>query len=259
MDPALVVVFLAGVVGGGLNAVAGGGTFVTFPALTLVAGVPAVRANATSTVGLWPGAAASVFAYRAELRAARHLRLLSVCSLAGGLTGALLLLWLPSQVFDRLVPFLLLLATVLFAAGPPLGRWLRRRSAAGAADGMPHEHSALVVALVQFAVAVYGGYFGGGLGIMMLAAFGLLELGDVREMNATKTVQQAAVNCMAVATFVLAGAVAWWYALALLGGALVGGYGGASVARRLSDRVIRAVVIGTGLVMSAVFFLRAWA
>lgn len=257
MDRDALVLFLAAVLGGTLNAVAGGGTFITFPALTLVAGVPDVRANATSTVALWPGSVASVGAYRRELHDVRHLRLLTACSLAGGIIGALLLLWLPSEVFKRLVPFLLLLATVLFAISPPLTRWLRSRrklEKAGFIDAPAH--SPLALGIVQFIVAVYGGYFGGGIGIMMLAAFGILELGDVQRMNATKTVLQTVINGVAVATFIVAGAVVWSRALVMLAGAIVGGYGGASIARRLDSRIIRAFVIITGLVTTVIFFSR---
>jgi uncharacterized membrane protein YfcA len=257
VDLSSLVLFLAAAIGGTLNAVAGGGTFITFPALTLLAGVPDVRANATSTVALWPGSVASVGAYRQELRRAGHLPLLSGVSLVGGAAGALLLLWLPPGVFTRLVPFLLLLATVLFAVSPSVTRWLRSRRASDP-DGCTAAptHSPLLVGAVQFVVAVYGGYFGGGIGIMMLAAFGLLELGDVRHNNATKTLLQHMINGVAVVTFIVAGAVVWSRALVMLAGAVVGGYGGASVARRLPDRIIRTFVITTGLVMSAIFFVR---
>jgi uncharacterized membrane protein YfcA len=257
VDAYSIVLFFAAMIGGTLNAVAGGGTFVTFPALTLLAGVPDVRANATSTVALWPGSVASVGAYRRELRRASHLPLLTAVSLAGGALGAFLLLWLPSEVFSRLVPFLLLLATVLFAVSPSITRWLRKRrpdDPEAALHG--RKQNPVVLGVVQFVVAIYGGYFGGGIGIMMLAAFGLLELGDIRHTNATKTVLQTVINGVAVVTFIAAGAVAWPRALVMLAGAVVGGYGGASVARRLPDKVIRTFVIGTGLVMTAIFLVR---
>jgi uncharacterized membrane protein YfcA len=242
--------------GGALNSVAGGGSFLTFPAL-IVTGVPPVQANATSTAALWPGSLMSVAAYRRELRGRRGLALLAGTSVAGGVLGALLLLRTPQAVFVQLVPYLLLAATLLFAFGGALTRHVRQRFRLHVVDS-PDMPAAMLagVALLQLAIATYGGYFGGGIGILMLAALALLGMDDLHAMNALKTLMASCINGVAVLTFVLAGAVAWPQALLMLGAAMAGGYGGAHYARKMDQRLVRRFVIAVGFAMTAYFFLR---
>ncbi len=237
-----------------LNAVAGGGSFLTFPALVF-AGVPPVNANATSTVALWPGTVASAGAYRDEFDTQRRTPLLlGGVSVIGGVVGAALLLRTLQATFSQLVPWLLLLATVLFAFGGAATKWLRARLGHGAGSSW---RATAGVAALQFVVAVYGGYFGGGIGIVMLALLVLLGMEKLHTMNALKTILASCINGVAVLTFILAGAVAWSAAIVMIVGAIVGGYGAAYFARRLDQRLIRPFVIVVGLSMTAYFFLRA--
>jgi uncharacterized membrane protein YfcA len=250
------VLFLAALAGGALNSVAGGGSFLTFPSL-LLGGVPPVQANATSTTALWPGSLMSVAAYRREFRHRNGIVLLGAASLAGGLLGAVLLLRTPQAVFVRLVPYLLLLATLLFAFGGALTRSLRTRlNLHLAGDAAPSWGSLAGVAALQFVIATYGGYFGGGIGILMLASLALLGMEDMHEMNALKTMMATCINGVAVVTFVLAGAVAWAPAAVMIGGAILGGYGGAHFARRLPPRLVRRFVIAVGVTLTLYFFVR---
>jgi len=190
-----------------MNSVAGGGTFLTFPALVF-AGVPSVMANATSTVAVFPGALASAWAYRKDFPRLEGMsaRTILLISLLGGAAGALLLIFTPQHTFDRLVPWLLLAATVLFAAGKKLTPWLRRHIHIGPA----------ALCSIQFVIALYGGYFGGAIGIMMLALFGLFGLTSITEMNALKTLLGGLLNAVAVVCFIIAGQVQWTPALIML-------------------------------------------
>jgi uncharacterized membrane protein YfcA len=250
IDPGTALLLLgAAAVGGALNAVAGGGSFFTFPALVF-AGIPAVPANATSTLALWPGSLASVAAYRNELgQEGRRLWGFGLASLLGGVAGAALLVHTPSSAFERLVPFLLLAATLLFTFGPGLTARLRVKQAA-----MPF----WAAVLVQGVISVYGGYFGGGMGMMMLAAFALLGMGDLHRMNGLKALLAVVINGVALATFVAGGIIAWRHGLLMTVGAIVGGYGGAALARRVDPRGVRLFIITSGFVLSAVFFGRAF-
>lgn len=245
------ILFIAAVIGGTLNAVAGGGSFFTFPAL-LLAGVPSVAANATSTVALWPGAVASVGAYRREIAGAPNLLVLSGASLVGGAAGALVLLHTPPALFSRMVPYLLLGATLLFAFGGTLTRLAaRRRAAATVAPRRP-----LGLAVAQFMIATYGGFFGGGIGILMLSAMRVAGHQDIHVMNGIKTLQSTVINGIAVVIFILAGKIFWPEALLMIAGAIVGGYACASGARRVPQPVIRGLVIAVGFAMSAYFLVR---
>lgn len=251
-DPALLLALAASAAAAGaMNSVAGGGTFLTFPAL-LVAGVPPIVANATSSVALWPGSLASAGGYREELRAERRLLpLFAAASAVGGLLGAVLLLLTPPPTFAALVPLLLLSATLIFALGPHLTERLRLGSP-GEASG----RQLAAIAVFQVGIAIYGGYFGAGIGILMLAALSLLGMKHIHHMNGLKVVLAAVINGVANVTFVLAGIVDWGFALPMVVGAIVGGYGGARVARRIEPRYVRWVVIAVGLALSAYFFLR---
>lgn len=247
MDPAtLALLLLAAMAAGALNAVAGGGSFFTFPAL-LFAGVPAVPANATSTVSLWPASLASAAAFREDLAHERRaLRTLGAVSLLGGLAGALLLLVTPERAFEGLVPWLLLVATLVFAVGPWLTARLRARALHLPLAGM---------ALVQLVVATYGGYFGGGMGILMLAAFAAMGMDDLNAMNGLKAILGVLINGVAVAAFVLAGIVAWQHALPMLAAGIVGGYAGARMSRKVPKQAVRAFVVLVGAALTTYFFL----
>lgn len=248
------LVFLVGaaVVAGALNSVAGGGSFLTFPAL-LFAGVPPISANATNTVALWPGSLASIGGYREELQQERRvLKVLAGVSLAGGLVGALLLLGTPERTFTKLIPWLLLGATLIFALG---GRVTDRLRGTAPEQGAPPRRLG-AVAPVQFAIAVYGGYFGGGIGILMLAALAVLGMRDIHRMNGLKVVLATLINGVAIVAFLAAGVVDVPVGLAMAVGAVVGGYGGARTARRLPPEWVRGFVIAVGAVLTVVFFLR---
>jgi uncharacterized membrane protein YfcA len=239
----------AGLLAGAMNALAGGGSFVTLPAL-IATGVPSVAANASSTVALYPGGATSAFVYRnglAEICGVPAGRVLAA-TLAGGLVGALLLLWTPASIFDRLLPWLLLVATVMLASGPRLGPALRARFSAGAS----------MVLAVQFLLGIYGGYFGGAVGLMMIAAWSLIAGADIKALNPSRTLMVTAANTAAVLCFVLAGAVHWPATLLVGAGALAGGYLGAQAGRRLPSGVVRAATLLIATGMTAVFFVRAY-
>lgn len=251
--------FFAAVLGGTLNAVAGGGSFITFPTL-IFTGMPAINANATSTTALWPGAVASIGGYRGMLRFERRLLLLlSGVSVLGGVFGALLLLHTRPTVFLRLVPYLLLLATLLFAFGGTITSRLRQRGEGkngtnGAAG--PFHLSLTWVVLLQFIISVYGGFFGGGIGILMLATLSFMGMKDIHSANALKSLLNACINGVAVVTFLIAGAIFWGQAAVMILGAIVGGYGGAAIARRLNPILVRRFVILVGIITSIYFFVR---
>jgi uncharacterized membrane protein YfcA len=254
MTPAsAVALFVVSVIGGVLNSLVGGGTFVVFPTL-LLTGVPAIQANATNTTALWPGVLFSLFAWRREAATAPYKALLAVTSLVGGAAGALLLLKTPPVLFERSVPFLLLAATLMFTLNPLLAK---RLSAVEGPATISRTRLAATTGLVLL-IAVYGGYFGGGIGLLILAALGLLGLTDYHHMNAFRLILSCCANAVAVAVFALAGAVYWPAASLMLVGAIVGGYGGARVMRRIPAPILRRLVIGFGLAMSAYFFYRQW-
>lgn len=238
----------AGLLAGAMNALAGGGSFVTLPAL-IAAGVPSVAANATSTLALYPGGLASAWVYRGGLRqvAGVPVRPMLAVTLAGGLVGALLLLWTPSSAFDAILPWLLLVATLALAFGPRLAPWLARHARLGAGP----------ILALQFALGVYGGYFGGAVGLMMMAAWSLLAGADLKALNPARTLMVSAANTVAVVCFAIAGAVRWREALIMGAAAVVGGYLGAHLGRRLDPRLVRAATIALSVAMTAVFFARA--
>ncbi|GAB4349900.1 MAG: sulfite exporter TauE/SafE family protein [Gammaproteobacteria bacterium] len=235
----------AAFLGGGLNAVAGGGSFFTFPAL-VYAGVPAVTANASGTLALLPGYVASTWGFREDLRASRSLslRALFLASMMGGAIGASLLLVTPDATFRSIVPWLLLAATLLFATGPLLLRRLNRAGEAG-----PVAQSTGV-----FLVSIYGGYFNGGLGIVLLAAFSLLGHHNLNAMNGLKNLASAVLTTIAVLLYAYGGVIVWQQALVMMVAAVVGGYVFARLSRRLPVMVVRTVVVATGAVMTVLFF-----
>lgn len=244
--------FIAAILGGTLNSVAGGGSFITFPTL-IFTGVKPIQANATSTVALWPGSIASLGAYRGSITTPRAMMVsLSIVSAIGGALGALLLIHTQQSTFVRLIPYLLLAATLIFSFGNAVVGSVRSRM--GQRQSRPWV-SAVGVHTLQFVIAVYGGFFGGGIGILMLATFTLLSLGDINNMNAVKALLTSAINGVAIVLFVAAGKVEWLPAAIMIVGAIIGGYGGAAVARRLDARLVRAFVIIVGFVMTAYFFI----
>lgn len=242
-----VLVFCAGLVAGSMNALAGGGSFVTLPALISI-GIPSVQANATSTVGLYPGTAASAWAYRDSLRSigSVSLQTLLLAALVGGAIGALLLLWTPTKIFDVVLPWLLLIATLTLAFGRQLGEWLRRRWHIGPS----------VVLLTQLVLGIYGGYFGGAVGIMMVAVWGLLDSSDPKSLNAPRTLLVTAANTIAVLIFIAAGAVRWREAVVMLIGASIGGYCGALLGRRASSGIVRGATLLIAAAITVLFFVR---
>jgi uncharacterized protein len=247
------LLFLAAVGGGALNSVAGGGSFLTFPTL-LFTGVSPIIANATSTVALWPGSIASAGAYRKDVRAYRQLLVpFSIASLAGGYLGARILLRTSDGDFRALVPWLLLVATLVFAFGGQVVSRLRRKRDA---ERPATTTSTAVAVATQLVIATYGGFFGGGMGILMLATFTILGMSDIHAMNGMKNWLAVCINGVAVVTFVAAGAVLWPQAVVMLGGAILGGYGGASLAKKVDAVHVRRFVIALGLGLSAYFFIR---
>jgi uncharacterized protein len=251
--PHAIILFFAGALGGAMNAVAGGGSFIAFPAL-LFTGVAAIPANATNTLALWVGTAASGGAYRHRLNISRRVMTpLLVMSAIGGLAGAILLIRTPAQTFLRLIPWLMLGATLLFAFG--------RKLTSRFSGGIAHDASSNAIASASFfelIVATYGGYFGGGIGIMNLAMLAALGMTDIHAMNALKLVIVTVINGVAAATFIATGAVVWPQAVVLTLGAVIGGYSAAHFAQKLPQHWIRGMVIVIGLSMSVYFFIRAY-
>lgn len=244
------LLFPAAVIAGLMNSVAGGGSFFTFPAL-LFTGVPAIPANATSTIAVWPGSLASATAYRKRLPwKASVLIPLIAASLAGGLLGAGLLLHTPQDTFLRLIPFLFLAATLFFAFGK---RLLKFGKPLEDATAKPPALLVAGVAALQFVTAIYGGFFGGGMGILMLAFLTLLPLGDIHAMNAVKTVLGTVINGVAIVAFVLARVIYWPQGVLMLVGAVLGGYAGAHYAQKVNPAKVRGVVIFVGFALSFIF------
>jgi uncharacterized membrane protein YfcA len=247
---------------GVMNAMAGGGTILTFPALVVV-GLPAIAANATSTVALLPGTVASFLGYRHELRDHVHwFRRLLVPSLIGGAIGSVLLLRTPERTFELLAPLLVLFATVLFVLQGLVARRLAARAsgaAAGAAGAeFPGAARWTTAALLQLAVAVYGGYFGAGIGILMLALLGWLGVSNIHAANGLKNFFGFCINSVAAAWFVVQGAVVWPAALVVVVGATLGGYSGARFARRIGREKARAAVVVIGLLVTAILLWQRW-
>jgi uncharacterized membrane protein YfcA len=269
----LLLVVLAAVIGGAINSIAGGGTLITFPALVGL-GVPPIVANATSTVALWPGAVGSIFGYRNELAGARAWAVrFAVPSLLGGLVGALLLLRTPAERFDAIVPWLVLGATLLFLIQRPLMAAIKQRTRPEASGQKPEEepdHEERLTStsdpatrpptagllLCQFGIAVYGGYFGAGIGILMLAALGFMGFTNVHRMNGLKNWGGLCINVTAAATFAILGLVYWPVAIAMAIGATIGGYAGSRLAQRVRQDVVRSAVIVIGFVASIWLFLQ---
>jgi hypothetical protein len=239
----------AGVLAGAMNALAGGGSFVTLPAL-IAAGVPSVQANTSSTVAMYPSQLFNAWLYRDGLKpfGGVSLRALVIVSLIGGAMGAVLLLKTPTQAFDVALPWLMLSATLALAFARQLGEWLRRRVSMGPG----------VALAIQWVLGVYGGYFGGAVGLMMIAVWGLLHDSDPKSMNAPRTLLVATANTVAVIIFLAAHAVYWREASAMLTGALLGGYFGTQIGKRSSARVVRALTLALSAGITLAFFVKVY-
>ncbi len=245
----LLFLFGAGLLAGAMNSLAGGGTFVTLPAL-IAAGVPSVAANASSTAALWPGAivgAATYFTVWPPICGTRPRPMLAVTIVGGGV-GSVLLLSTPSASFDVLLPWLLLLATLALAFGRRIG---------AALQGRMRNFGALVL-VVQFTLGVYGGYFGGAVGLMMVAAWSLLGERDIKALNGPRMILVAAANTVAVLVFIGAGAIQWAQSLPMLAGGVLGGFAGARLGRRLPSGAVRIATIAATAAITVAFFARAY-
>lgn len=246
MNQTLPLLFCAGFLASSLNAAAGGGSFVSFPAL-ISAGVSPLLANTSSTVALLPGSLASVWAYKPDVRPFEQVSMKAMIWLTfiGGGLGALLLLYTPAEDFNRLVPWLLLTGSLAFAFGRQLGNWLRTKFRIGP----------IFVLAMQFLLGIYGGYFGGAMGIMLLAVWSIFGLSDIQHMNANRTLLVALANTIAVVLFIVAGKVAWLQTCWMLAGTILGGYYGARLTRMIPARYLRLGITIFNFVLTAIFFI----
>lgn len=244
--------FIAAMLAGGINSVAGGGTLVSFPALVAF-GVPTINANATNTSSLWPGSVSGAFAYARDTeRDGKLVWTLLIPSALGSLAGAFALVATPEETFRRVVPFLVLFATLLFAFKDVYAKLTRRE--------VDIEHVSWLGRvwgiLFQFFIAAYGGYFGAGIGVLMLGSFSIMGLRDVHKMNAMKTILAAMINFLAFCFFALRGLVIWHLAAWMAIGAILGGYLGARLAKRINQKMLRVFIIATGLIVSGWLLFR---
>ena len=250
---------LAAAAAGAINAIAGGGTLLTFPALRFTPLLAAnthngsIIANATSTIALLPGSIASAWGYRTELRNCKQwVVALTLPSLIGGGVGAELLVRGGSRIFDPLVPWLILAAAILFLLQPALARYFRQH----AAHGPPGPSLLTAIVIFQFFIGVYGGYFGAGIGILMLSSLSFLGLADIHHVNALKTYLAFCMNGVSAILFIVRDQVYWPYGLAMAAAAIVGGYVGARLARTLKPSAVRWIVIAIGFGLAAYYFYR---
>ena len=252
-----IFLFFAALVAGTVNSVAGGGSFISFPAL-LFSGIPPIPANATNTVAVWPGTVASAVAYRNAFtpHARRLLPPLLVICIIGGVLGALILLRTPPATFMHLVPWLLLIATLLFVFSGRMTAWVRTRAGHVPGDSELPRGLFFTGLFLQLVIAMYVGYFGAGTGILVLALLAVLGMEDIHAMNGMKTLIVSVANGVAIVTFIWARVIVWPQGLLMLVGAAVGGYGGAYVAQKMNPQHVRWLVIAIGFGMSAYFFYR---
>lgn len=247
----ILLIGLAAFLAGAMNALAGGGTFFSFPAL-LAVGVPPVSANASNSVALWPASLSGALAYRRELsRHKPYLVPLSVVALLGGAAGGLLLLITQDATFSELIPWLLLVATLLFAFSGQVQKLLARLRGGESMEAVRNTPASL---LAQLAVSIYGGFFGAGMGIMMIASLAIQGHGDVQDINAIKNWLSALIYSVAVVTFILAGAVSWPHTAVMLVTATAGGYAGAALARRIPQLWLRRFIIAVGALLTLYYF-----
>ncbi len=245
----IALLFASGFLTGTVNAIAGGGTFLSFGALTLT-GVPPISANATSSITQFPGYVTSTLAYWSDIKRMGKAALgLAFVSVLGSVAGALILLGLSNVAFRAVVPWLLIAATALFAAGP----WLKPRSRSATGEAMPPGNNAVGL-LLQFLTSIYGGFFGAGMGVMMLATLGLTQGGDYHRLNALKNLLAAVIAVVAIVVFVGGGVVAWPQAVVMIPAVALGGFSGVWIARRVPQLAVRAIVIAVGLALAFYYF-----
>ncbi len=243
------IVLLAGIIGGLVNAAAGGGMFIIFP-LLLFLGVPAISANATTTIAIFPGTLATAFSYRKALPSPKLTIGAFAMSIVGGTIGALLLLWISNRVFDHLAPYLMLMATILFTASPWITKWVRQSN--------PKAHPSWIrypLLGLLLVVCVYGGFFGAGMGIMTLATLTLMGQTNIHQMNALRTIIGLGANVVALALFSRAGLVQWDFAVFLAIGALMGGISGSLLFRTLSHSRMNRIVVSMAWILTITIFL----
>ncbi len=253
----IILIVAAGFLGGMLNAVAGGGSFITLPALIFV-GVPPVVANATGTAALLPGYIASAWRFRKDIEFPANLsfKALSIISILGGSLGATILLFTSEQIFSSLIPWLILIATLLFILGPRLLPKKQATTQQSQAKQTTEKSSKVTAFVVMFFVCAYGGYFNGGLGIILLAALGLLGQTNLLGMNGIKNYVSALLTAIAVLVYATGGIIEYKFLVIMAIAAIIGGYAGAALAYRIPQNIMRAFIISIGLIMSVVFFLR---
>lgn len=243
------ILLITGLVAGALNAAAGGGSFITMPAM-VYAGLPALEANTSSTAALFPGTLASAIALKKDIRpiATISLKNMILITLIGGCIGAVLILITPTKSFNILIPWLLLTGSIAFAFGRKLGELLRKKFYIGTA----------VLVICQFLLGLYGGYFGGAVGIMMMAVWHLFGVNDIKIINANKTLFVAVANTIAVILFIVAGKICWSQTLIMMTGTVVGGYFGAKYIRKINPYYLRTAIIVVNFVITALFFFNAY-
>jgi uncharacterized membrane protein YfcA len=245
-----VIAFIAASVAGAINSVAGGGTLVSFPTLVWL-GVPSINANATNALAMWPGSLGSMWGYRRELKGTdARVWWLVIPSLGGGLLGAILLYRTPTDVFDRLIPWLILFATCLFMAQEPLQRRFTFHAASA--------HWLRWTMIFQFLVGLYGGYFGAAMGILMLAALSIMGHTDIHQMNGVKNLFAVCINGVAAVYFAVTGDIYWGDVALMAAGSIAGGVGCAALFRRLGRAMVRRVVIAVGFLMTLSTLARQW-
>ena len=253
--PEILALVIGSYFAGAMNSIAGGGTIITFPIL-IAFGMPAIEANATSTVALLVGIGGSLYGYRSNLPTVRPwLKIFAPLSMAGGILGAWLLIHTSEKAFAHLVPFLILFATVLFLCS----NGIRRMVGLDGTESKVRSAHIVAACLLQFGVAIYGGYFGAGIGILTLATLGLIGKTNILEMNTIKTVLGASINLVAASYFVWSGIVIWPEALIMTLGAGIGYYSGAVFSMRITPDRVRTLIIVIGFVLSAIFFWRQYA
>lgn len=247
----MLLLFLAGVLAGICNAIAGGGTFFTFPVF-LSAGIPPVVANASNAVAVWPGHALAAVGYRKELREFQHgMKGSIVVAMLGGAVGALLLAYIGDRSFSMLIPFLILFATLLFGFGKAINSWIDDRTAS-----ISIESSGYLSRVLEFAIAVYGGFFGAGLGIMLMGGLLMLGIHDVHANNALKNLLGALITSVSVIVLSVSGLVSWPHTLFAFIGAVIGGFLGVPLARLLPDKWLRHLVIFIGIFLTVYYFAK---
>jgi uncharacterized membrane protein YfcA len=252
------VLFILALIAGMINSVAGGGTILTFPAL-IAAGIPPTVANATNTVALVPASISAFWSYRGEIEKDRkQLWWMGLPSLVGGVVGAIILLRVSESLFSHLVPWLILSATALFMIQEPISRYVARRKGGDVSisQNAPSSGSLVAIVIVQFLVAVYGGFFGAGIGIIMLSALGFFGIRNIHHANALKNFAAACINGVATITFMVGRHIDWPIGLVMACGAILGGFGGAGIAQKIGEANVRRVIMAIGCLITAYMFYR---